>query len=442
MTTPIFGPTRSTPAQVEKWMRGKNAHQRFIDTIPIWFELAPIYEIPAENAIGQAAHETGHGHYTGQVPPHYHNWCGLKTKNATGDKPEDHQVFPDDRTGIEAHLQHLRRYGKRVMPPGRTLVDPRWHLVTAFTDSMEGLGGSWAPSPSYGNKVVAQIKSLMATVVEDNGVAAQIPGFAWHPADNNHFQSGRSERIRGGAQHYTAGTNSLNWLSTTSNPPVSATFLVKHNPTMEDRGWQIVRIEDTAWTTSRANAYTVSIEYEHKSDQSIPDIAYEVLAQTWVDINQYCVEHNLGVIAEIKGHKDWVPESGTVCPDGIDVARIVRRFEEIIDGPAPPDEIPFDTGHKLVGAMAGFYRIAESAGIHWSAIGVPTGDMYEFTLDDEPVLVQSTDVGWIVYKPSNGETRMATKLQQEQIHDDISDSDKKLLEILKLTDKMKAVIER
>lgn len=167
-------------------------------------------------------------------------------------------------------------------------------------------------------------------------MAAQIPGFKWSPADDDHYRKGRSVPIRGGAQHYTRGTNSLAWLTKTSEPPVSATFLVHHEPTLEDRGWQMVALEDTPWTTAFANAYTASIEYEHHPEihDSIPEMAYTVLAQSWIDIAEKVNEMGLGEIpltrAGIRGHKEWVGNPHLVCPDGVFVDRIVSEMDRLL----------------------------------------------------------------------------------------------------------------
>jgi hypothetical protein len=188
-------------------------------------------------------------------------------------------------------------------------------------------------------------------------MAAQIPGFTWAAAQSDHYDRGRAEKIRGGAQHYTAGTHSLEWLRRTSIPPVSVHFLVKHEPTLEDRGWQLVKIEDTAWTTAFANPYTVAIEYEHDGKQSIPDIAYEVLAQSWVDIDAYVWFNGLGDIEAIKGHKEWVNNPRLICPDGIDIQRIVRRVLELQVPPAQPTSQFFDeTGFTVGGGFLQFWK--------------------------------------------------------------------------------------
>lgn len=333
--TPIFGPTTTTQEQAFAWARKRGAHERAFAIIPLYYQHAPRYGIPAENALGQSSWETNDWKYTGQVPPEYHNMAGIKTRTATGDKPEDHQQFYNAEQGVIAHLQHLARYGgKTAAQLPDPIVDPRFTFVTKFTDTMEGLGGAWAPAASYGQMVVDKIDELKATA---QPMTAQLPGYTWVPADSRHYTPGRFKRIQGGAQHYTAGTNSLVWLTTSPNSNVSATCLVKHDPTMEDRGWQLVRIEDTAHTTGATiNPITASIEYEQLDGQAIPDIAYEVLGATWADIERYVLANGLGDFsAGIKGHKTWVGDN-RVCPDGIDMARVVERWQHYRTAPAPP----------------------------------------------------------------------------------------------------------
>lgn len=340
----ILGPSTVSVEAAQAWARSKNAHQRAVLVAPLYWQTAPRYGIPAELAFAQAMHETNWGKYTGVVIPEFHNWAGIKTRTATGDRLEDHQRFPSDEVGVLAHVQHLARYaGAETVHPDDFLVDPRWSFVTNFTDSVEGLGRAWAPAADYGVDVAKRTNDLRSFANDGTWpVAAQIPGFIWHPADDDHYDTGRREKIRGGAQHYTAGTNSLTWLSSSSVPAVSVHFLVKHNPTMDDRGWQIVWIENTAWTTAFANPYTVAIEYEHDGRQPIPDIAYDVLAQSWIDIAAYVKAKGLGEIpltrSGIRGHKEWVNNPSLICPDGIDVDRIVRRIQELI----APDPTPAD----------------------------------------------------------------------------------------------------
>jgi hypothetical protein len=223
------------------------------------------------------------------------------------------------------------------------ITDPTFVYVKEGRRSFIDVGERFVGAgPNADNYVAGLVRRANAYVAEEGSylpMAAQIPGFAWYPADADHYQRGRSEKIRGGAQHYTAGTNSLNWLAKTSEPEVSVHFLVKHTPTLEDRGWQLVRIEDTAWTTAFANPYTVAIEYEHKQGQDITDIAYEVLAVTWAEITRYVTDRSLGAIETIAGHKTWVNNPGLTCPDGIDVGRIVTRWNALMKGGDPPSPV-------------------------------------------------------------------------------------------------------
>jgi hypothetical protein len=270
---------------------------------------------------------------------------------------------PDD--GFRCQCAHLLSYAAGhgdwvgadcradAMPASSFGIAPRW----------QDLNGLWAtPGTNYGQDI-ARLANELVVFAGGMPMSAQIAGFLWEPADSDHYTPGRSQAIRGGAQHYTAGSNSLKWLTETSDPPVSATFLVKHSPTMDDRGWQLVRIEDTAWTTAYANPYTVSIEYEHRSGEAIPDLAYEVLAQTWVDITNYVRSHNLGDFAEgIQGHKTWVGNPSLVCPDGIDIGRIQARYGELMNAGDSGALILANNPYGPVPIVLGFRAWVETQG--------------------------------------------------------------------------------
>lgn len=332
----MLGPTTITLSQAVSWGRSRGVHDRFIPVMGFYFMHALRYGVPAENLIGQASWETNDAKYTGVVPADYHNWCGLKVKAGGGnDDPKAHAKFKNDWDGTLAHTQHYVGYAgvKRDALPD-TLIDPRFDAITDFADNVEDLGGptSWAPDPGYGQRVATRIQSLL-DYQGAGTVIAQIPGFVWTPADSDRFDKGpRRAKIAGGAQHYTDGKDSLAWLTTTSKPPVSANFLMIHNPKMNAKGHQLVRLEDIAWTTAFANQYTVSCEYEHDGDEPIPGIAYEAMAEMWVHVDEYIRARDLGAITKINGHKVWVGNPRLTCPDGIDVGRIVKLFDEMRDG--------------------------------------------------------------------------------------------------------------
>jgi hypothetical protein len=269
---------------------------------------------------------------------------------AINSDPDQALWFETPEDGVRCHVAHMLNYvhgrGAWSVNDPRGLPDGYYGVVDVLKDLEQRWAWSppveyaaTAPDKRYGG-MLAKHANALVTFANDGSweppMVAQIPGFKWYPADADHYERGRGEKIRGGAQHYTAGTNSLEWLARNSTPPVSVHFLVKHEPTMDDRGWQLVRIEDTSWTTAFANPYTVAIEYEHKQGQSISDTAYAVLAQTWKDIAGYVTAKGIGNIpltrAGIRGHKEWVNNPQLVCPDGIDVDRIVREAQ----GSTPP----------------------------------------------------------------------------------------------------------
>jgi hypothetical protein len=201
--------------------------------------------------------------------------------------------------------------------------------------SIRDVISTFAPEGNPQRYIDVTVQRMNTWIAQGGGMTAQIPGFEWFPANDTHHTKGRTAKITGGAQHYSAGTNSLAWLTSTSGKDdpkarVSATFLVRKDATLERRGWQLVRIEDTPWTTSFANPYTVSIEYEHLATQSISDMDYEVLARTWYDVYLYLLERpHLGALNAIRGHKEWVNNPSLTCPDGINVGRIVERFNQL-----------------------------------------------------------------------------------------------------------------
>ena len=100
-------------------------------------------------AIAQMCLETDFLRFTGTVQATQHNFAGL---GAYSSEVRGH-AFTDIRTGVRAHVQHLKAYATHE-PLEQELVDPRFHLVrrgTAAT-TME-LTGRWAVDPRYGEKL-------------------------------------------------------------------------------------------------------------------------------------------------------------------------------------------------------------------------------------------------------------------------------------------------
>jgi hypothetical protein len=70
-------------------------------------------------------------------------------------------VVPDARTGVRAHVQHLKAYASKeplvLLPP----VDPRFNLITrGVAPTVDQLSGRWATSLDYGDSILALLRRL------------------------------------------------------------------------------------------------------------------------------------------------------------------------------------------------------------------------------------------------------------------------------------------
>jgi len=113
-------------------------------------------------AFAQMFLETGSLRYGGLVTPDMNNFCGLGSTGIPGSdgRPEKGNVFPDPRTGVRAHIQHLKAYATKE-PLNNDLVDPRYSYVKlGISPTINGLAGRWAADPYYSKKIAALLKQL------------------------------------------------------------------------------------------------------------------------------------------------------------------------------------------------------------------------------------------------------------------------------------------
>ena len=122
----------------------------------LYVEEAAAEGINHDTAFAQMCLETGFLRYGGLVTPEMNNFCGL---GATG--PEQRgEEFPDKRTGVRAHIQHLKAYATEE-PLNQELVDPRFFYVRyGSSPKISGLAGTWAADRQYAEKIKAILERL------------------------------------------------------------------------------------------------------------------------------------------------------------------------------------------------------------------------------------------------------------------------------------------
>jgi hypothetical protein len=116
--------------------------------------------VNSDVAFAQMCLETGFLRFQGLVTEEMNNFCGL---GAT-DPAHPGLYFPDERTGVRAHVQHLKAYGS-TEPLVGVQVDPRYGYVTPKGKSPDifGLAGTWAADPGYGEKLADLLERMYRT---------------------------------------------------------------------------------------------------------------------------------------------------------------------------------------------------------------------------------------------------------------------------------------
>jgi hypothetical protein len=122
----------------------------------IYTEESAIEGVNSDVAFAQMCLETGFLRYGGLVTADMNNFCGL---GAIGPN-ERGSSFPNPRTGVRAHIQHLKAYAS-VEPLKQLLVDPRFQYVRrGSSPSIGGLAGTWAEDRAYAEKIMGILERL------------------------------------------------------------------------------------------------------------------------------------------------------------------------------------------------------------------------------------------------------------------------------------------
>ena len=124
-----------------------------------YIEEAAAEGINSDVAFAQMCLETGFLRFGGLVQPEFHNYCGLGAMDAE----HPGEQFPDEQTGIRAHIQHLQAYATTEdVKLVKELVDPRYNWVhkTKYIETIYQLAGTWATDPQYGEKLEANLVNM------------------------------------------------------------------------------------------------------------------------------------------------------------------------------------------------------------------------------------------------------------------------------------------
>ena len=133
------------------------AERNYIEDLAlIYTQEAAVEGVNHDVAFAQMCLETGFLKFGGLVTADMNNFCGLGSigPGQSGER------FPDARTGVRAHIQHLKAYATDA-PLKQTLVDPRYRWVKlGSSPSIKGLSGTWAADKNYADKITAILERL------------------------------------------------------------------------------------------------------------------------------------------------------------------------------------------------------------------------------------------------------------------------------------------
>jgi hypothetical protein len=135
------------------------AEQVFAERLALFYaEEAGAEGVNHDVSFAQMCLETGFLRFGGLVTPDMNNFCGLGSIGPG----QPGERFPDPRTGVRAHVQHLKAYATDA-PLQRELVDPRYRYVRyGSSPAIKGLAGTWAADRAYADKIGSILERLYA----------------------------------------------------------------------------------------------------------------------------------------------------------------------------------------------------------------------------------------------------------------------------------------
>lgn len=193
-THQIISKPSATLEQMQAWASKKGAAKWFIDEAKTYYDIAKKKGVNPTGVYAQSAIETGYGKFGGVIDESYHNPCGMKITAGGGNyDPNAHKRFKDWEEGITAQVDHLLLYAGQVQ---KETPDPRhFPFIQGKAKTWQGLGGNWAPSTEYGNKIVRLMQEIeqVPKPPSSQKKSYQVPEWAIHQyekAKENGFTDG------------------------------------------------------------------------------------------------------------------------------------------------------------------------------------------------------------------------------------------------------------
>ncbi len=145
--------TKNSPGSFPQYYTAQGISlEKFVN---IYLEESQAEGVRGEIAFTQMLLETGYLQFGGDVKVEQYNFAGL---GATGGVPGN--SFSDLRTGVRAHIQHLKCYASD-QPLNNPCVDQRWgDWLRLKAPTIGKLSGTWAADRNYSQKIVTILNRL------------------------------------------------------------------------------------------------------------------------------------------------------------------------------------------------------------------------------------------------------------------------------------------
>jgi len=130
------------------------SHLILNNLIDIYFEEAALEGVNHDIAIAQMLYVTNYLRNNMSS----HNYAGLSTIGTHGWNGN----FPNMRTGVRAHIQHLKGYGSDQLPCSR-IVDPRYNLLGSMHGKVRDVSQLcelWSNNSSYKDNLIGKLYSM------------------------------------------------------------------------------------------------------------------------------------------------------------------------------------------------------------------------------------------------------------------------------------------